>query len=66
MRRLRGAVAQLVERRVRNAKVRGSIPLRSTTSFLTLHAGFCPRAGRATIPVRIHAPVAQLDRARPS
>ena len=32
MRGLCGAVAQLGERRVRNAKVRGSIPLSSTTS----------------------------------
>lgn len=30
-----GAVAQLGERRVRNAKVRGSIPLCSTKSILT-------------------------------
>ncbi len=30
-RALRGAVAQLGERRVRNAKVEGSIPFRSTT-----------------------------------
>ena len=34
----RGAVAQLGERRVRNAKVEGSIPFRSTTSFLSLAA----------------------------
>jgi hypothetical protein len=32
-RALRGAVAQLGERRVRNAKVEGSIPFRSTTSL---------------------------------
>ena len=35
-RALRGAVAQLGERRVRNAKVEGSIPFRSTIS-LFLH-----------------------------
>src|SRR4029077_8103693 len=33
-RALRGAVAQLGERRVRNAKVEGSIPFRSTISLL--------------------------------
>ncbi len=32
-----GAVAQLGERGVRNAEVRGSIPLRSTTNFQQLH-----------------------------
>jgi hypothetical protein len=32
-----GAVAQLGERRVRNAKVEGSIPFRSTTLPLTLY-----------------------------
>ena len=32
-RALRGAVAQLGERRVRNAKVEGSIPFRSTISL---------------------------------
>jgi hypothetical protein len=31
-----GAVAQLGERRVRNAKVEGSIPFRSTTILLRL------------------------------
>jgi hypothetical protein len=33
-RALRGAVAQLGERRVRNAKVEGSIPFRSTIQTL--------------------------------
>ncbi len=36
-RALRGAVAQLGERRVRNAKVEGSIPFRSTIQTL-IHA----------------------------
>jgi hypothetical protein len=52
----RGAVAQLGERRVRNAKVEGSIPFRSTIStVLRAVAGAIPRV-----------PVAQLDRAPPS
>jgi hypothetical protein len=38
--RNRGAVAQLGERRVRNAKVRGSIPLGSTNSFNGLEPTF--------------------------
>jgi hypothetical protein len=33
---IRGAVAQLGERRVRNAKVEGSIPFRSTNFFISL------------------------------
>ena len=45
-----GAVAQLGERRVRNAKVEGSIPFRSTThkgldnvqAFFFAHVGFGP------------------------
>jgi hypothetical protein len=43
-RALRGAVAQLGERRVRNAKVEGSIPFRSTTSrgnSLVMKPGKC-------------------------
>ena len=48
-----GAVAQLGERRVRNAKVRGSIPLGSTTfPIVSLALALSPQA-----------PVAQLDRA---
>ena len=35
-RALRGAVAQLGERRVRNAKVEGSIPFRSTINSLSI------------------------------
>jgi hypothetical protein len=40
-----GAVAQLGERRVRNAKVRGSIPLGSTNPSVPCRASFrrCPR-----------------------
>ena len=48
-----GAVAQLGERRVRNAKVRGSIPLGSTT-FPIVPLAFA---------LSTQAPVAQLDRA---
>ena len=36
-RALRGAVAQLGERRVRNAKVEGSIPFRSTNKINHLY-----------------------------
>ena len=45
-RALRGAVAQLGERRVRNAKVEGSIPFRSTNSlFLDDPKWFHPQQG---------------------
>lgn len=35
-----GALAQLGERKVRNLEVRGSIPLCSTNSKASIHAGF--------------------------
>jgi hypothetical protein len=45
-----GDVAQLGERRVRNAKVEGSIPFVSTTNFRTpLIAGFCFDRARPTV-----------------
>ena len=40
-RALRGAVAQLGERRVRNAKVEGSIPFRSTNLPLSFGLSGC-------------------------
>jgi hypothetical protein len=59
MPRTYGAVAQLGERRVRNAKVEGSIPFRSTS--------FQVRFQTRAWPVFLsQAPVAQLDRASPS
>ena len=39
---LRGAVAQLGERDVRNVEVRGSIPLGSTNLFLNHHNNSSP------------------------
>ncbi len=48
-RALRGAVAQLGERRVRNAKVEGSIPFRSTTF---LPPGIKGLALRADPPIK--------------
>jgi hypothetical protein len=47
-----GAVAQMVERLVRNEEVRGSIPLGSTTT-----------AGRRTLPRRYQSPIADACRA---
>ena len=41
--RRNGAVAQLGERRVRNAKVRGSTPLGSTTPLFVISPG-CPKS----------------------
>jgi hypothetical protein len=43
-RALRGAVAQLGERRVRNAKVEGSIPFRSTISLFLDDPRWSPAA----------------------
>jgi hypothetical protein len=48
-----GAVAQLGERRVRNAKVRGSIPLGSTNSVITIaHGENDHRVGGAGLVLR--------------
>ena len=59
-RALRGAVAQLGERRVRNAKVEGSIPLRSTTFLPPRIKHLALRADQADSSsgsdVAIHAP----------
>jgi len=52
-RALLGAVAQLGERRVRNAKVEGSIPFRST-NFLLFFRLFSPRGRRARISLSAH------------
>jgi hypothetical protein len=50
-RALRGAVAQLGERRVRNAKVEGSIPFRSTrfSSFFSLFSLAGPSGGNLAV-----------------
>ena len=86
-----GAVAQLGERRVRIAKVEGSIPFRSTNlkrptgygrafSFAGCARRDWPMAIKSAVPTAVLpfqsrranrydavlAPVAQLDRARPS
>jgi hypothetical protein len=63
--RVYGAVAQLGERRVRNAKVEGSIPFRSTSFFLlpgTLAFNLArelfdlgPTRGDDALDVRAHA-----------
>jgi hypothetical protein len=45
-RALRGAVAQLGERRVRNAKVEGSIPFRSTNPLFLDDPKWSPRRSR--------------------
>ena len=48
-----GAVAQLGERRVRNAKVEGSIPFRSTIFFSGHHHDFPYLGVRLQVPVRL-------------
>ena len=45
LRPLDGAVAQLGERRVRNAKVEGSIPFRSTNYIRHLHSSLLSTPG---------------------
>jgi hypothetical protein len=62
-----GAVAQLGERRVRNAKVRGSIPLGSTNTPST-EVRESPKAGANTgffywLPVQFHPPMSADVRA---
>ena len=46
LRKSSGPIAQLGERRVRNAEVRGSIPLGSTKRVLDEHLLFCRRLRR--------------------
>ena len=65
-RALRGAVAQLGERRVRNAKVEGSIPFRSTrfSSFFSLFSFAGLSGGNLTVrPLRYPLSRFGLERA---
>ena len=68
MRALNGAVAQLGERRVRIAKVEGSIPFRSTNSIV--RNSFCATDGRseevdaATLVPHIHVFCVRIAAAR--
>jgi hypothetical protein len=55
-----GRVAQLGERRVRNAEVRGSIPLTSTAVLLKIYTILLLSSSMAEHPAVIHAGILQL------
>lgn len=63
MRRSRGAVAQLGERRVRNAKVGSSILLRSTNRFQTESLGKQAFPGLFLLPQRTRVPSPDWEQA---